>query len=64
MKRKTTSEFIVELSRINPNIEVLGQYQGAYAKVQCRCKKSNHIWMAVPHNILTKRSGCPNCSHK
>ena len=63
MKRKTTSEFIVELSRINSNIEVLGQYQGAYAKVQCRCKKCNHIWMAVPNNILTKRSGCPNCSH-
>lgn len=62
MRRKTTSEFIVELSNINPNIEVLGQYEGAYTPVQCRCIKCKHIWMAVPHNILTK-SGCPNCSH-
>ena len=62
MRRKTTSEFIIELSNINPNIEVLGQYEGAYTPVQCRCIKCNHVWMAVPHNILTK-SGCPNCSH-
>lgn len=62
MRRKTTSEFIADLSIINPNIEVLGQYEGSYAPLRCRCIKCNHVWLAVPHNILTK-SGCPNCSH-
>lgn len=62
-KKKTShSDFIEKLSKIRPEVEVLGQYDGAYKPIKCRCKICNHIWMAVPHNMLT-RSGCPNCSH-
>lgn len=62
-KRKTThEEFVINLSKIRPTIEVLGVYDGAYTPVKCRCKVCNNIWMPVPHDILT-RSGCPECSH-
>ncbi len=61
-KRTSHDDFVSKLFKINPTIEVLGRYGGAYTPIECKCKICNSLWMAIPHNILT-RSGCPNCSH-
>ncbi len=63
IKKKTTHEdFIINLSKIRPSIEVLGVYNGAYTPIKCRCKVCNNVWYPRPHDILT-RSSCPECSH-
>lgn len=62
-RKKTTERFKKELYKINPNIEVLGEYTKTHKKIQCRCKKCGHQWSASPANLLRKR-GCPDCSKK
>ena len=44
MRKKNHEEFVKELEQLNPNIEVLGEYQGAYVKIWFRCKKDNFEW--------------------
>lgn len=61
-KKKTEIQFIEEMHKINPSIEIHGGYNGAYTPVKCECKKCGHIWNAIPHYILMG-SGCPICAH-
>ena len=62
MKKLNQEEFISKLTKINPSIHVIGEYDGSYVPVECSCKKCGYSWNPVPHNILSG-SGCPNCSH-
>lgn len=62
-KKKTHEEYINEVTRKNPNIEVIGIYQGTDTAILHKCKLDNHEWMATPHNIL-RGSGCPKCAIK
>lgn len=59
---KTQDEFIHQLSLINPDIEVLGEYISTHKKIKCKCKKDNTIWYGVPANLLNSSAGCPTCS--
>lgn len=59
MKKKTTEEFKKQMQVINPDIEIVGEYQGNKIKIACKCKKCNHEWEARPDNLL--RWGCPKC---
>lgn len=56
---KTTSQFIEELSEINPNIEVLGEYEASKKKIACKCKICGYEWSAVANSLL-HGYGCPN----
>ena len=60
MKRKTQKEFEKELYRINPNIQILGEYISSKVKIHCKCKKDNYKWDAIPSNLL-RAEGCPKC---
>ena len=60
---KTYEQFITELYRINPNIEVDGPYINNQTKIKCKCKICGHEWEAAPHNLL-RGSGCPKCAGK
>ena len=57
---KTNEQFIQEASIKNPNIEILGTYQGCKIKILCRCKICGNEWLVTPTNILSGK-GCPNC---
>ena len=61
--KKTTEEYIQEVAKLNPDIEVIGQYIGAKTKILHRCKIDNHEWMATPSNIL-QGTGCPECKKR
>lgn len=62
-KRKTTEQFKEEMFKVNPNIEVLGEYTGSRGKVSVRDKTCNHEWnSSTPHDLL-RGHGCPECSH-
>ena len=60
-RRKTTEVFIQELSVINPDIEVLGEYEKSNKKIKCRCTVCGHIWSAVPTSLL-QGHGCSKCA--
>ena len=60
--KKNTEQFIKELKKINPNIDVIGEYKGANIEIECKCKKCNTIWYPKPHKLLLGR-GCPECAH-
>ncbi len=58
---KTTDDFKEEISYINPNIEIIGEYSGSEYPVKCRCKICNHIWSPIGRS-LKNGQGCPSCS--
>lgn len=62
-RSKTTEQFIKELYKINPNIEVIGKYANNKTKIEIRCKLHNHIWEAQPSNLLNG-TGCPICGEE
>ena len=60
-KKKTTEEFVEELSHINDKIEVVGKYKGAHEKIDCKCLICGLGWSVAPHSLL-KGQGCPKCA--
>ena len=60
-KRKTQEEFINDMLQKNPNIEILGQYEGLNYPIECKCKVCGNIWSPKANNIYNQNSGCLNC---
>lgn len=61
--RKNTEEYVNEVSIINPNIDVLGDYLNSLTPILHKCKIDGHEWFAEPANILSGR-GCPECKRR
>ena len=61
--RKTHDEFVLELSCVNPEVEVLGQYYTALTKVLLKCRICGNQWEAKPSALL-HGSGCPECAKR
>lgn len=59
-KKRTHAEYIEQVSKINPNIEVLGEYINSNTKISHRCIKHDYVWDTMPISIL-KGHGCPLC---
>ena len=60
-RKKTHEEFVEELRKVNPYIEVIGTYKGTHEKIKCRCLKCGHIWSSVAGQLL-RGSICPECN--
>lgn len=64
-KRKTTEEFKKDLQKVNPNIEVIGEYINRDTPIQCHCLVCGHgangEWANRPSNMIGKKQGCPRC---
>lgn len=56
-------QFIEQLSKINPDVEVIGKYKNKNTKVLCRCKVCQHEWNVLPSKLL-RGQHCPNCANK
>lgn len=59
-QRKTHEQYVAELAVINPDIEIIGQYNGTDTPTLHRCKIDGCEWLARPANILSG-CGCPQC---
>lgn len=59
----THEEFVNKLSKINPDIEVVGKYIGSKIKIEFKCKKCGNLWMAAPEMVSGNGSGCPACAY-
>lgn len=59
--KKTHDAYVKELSKINPNIEVIGNYINNKVKILHRCKIDGYKWEVSPSSLLSG-NGCPVCS--
>lgn len=62
--RKTTEDIINEMSLINPNIEIIGEYKGSHHPIKCRCKLDGKVWESLVCNLLNQSATCPECAVK
>lgn len=56
----THEMYINKISSINPNIDIIGRFQGTRKKIDCKCKICNHVWSTSAY-VLYKH-GCPACA--
>lgn len=61
MVKKTHEDFVEELLKVNPNIEVTGRYQNNFTPIEFRCKKCGNIWSDPPKILLFSHKTCPAC---
>ena len=59
-KRKTHTEQVAAINKVNPDVEVLGEITGDHKKVLCHCKICSHKWEVTPNSLKIGR-GCPRC---
>ena len=61
-RRKTQSEFELDLKKVSPNIRVSGNYLTCKDKIKCKCVIHNNEWESYPSNLLNGSAGCPMCA--
>lgn len=62
-RRISTTEFKQQLSEINPNLVVIGEYNGSMRKTLVECKKCKYRWEPTPQMLLKLKTGCPKCAN-
>lgn len=68
-KAYTEQDFLEDLNKLNPTIELLETYKNLTTKTAFRCKVCGNVWKVspnslVPQNPNKKPTGCPVCSRK
>lgn len=59
---KSQKEYEDDLSKINPNIKVVGQYTGSHNYIECECLIDGYHWESIACNLLNGSAGCPKCN--
>jgi hypothetical protein len=59
--KRTHEEYVKDVSLINPDIEVIGEYVNATTPVLHKCKMDGYEWLTTPCVILMG-CGCPQCN--
>ena len=59
-KKKTHEEYVKEVAKINPNIEVIESYISNKIKILHRCKIDGYEWLVDPSHVL-RGQNCPRC---
>lgn len=57
---RTHEEFVDIMSKINPQIQIIGTYVRNKVKVKSKCLICGHEWNTLPSNLL-QGFGCPKC---
>ena len=60
MEQKARTDII----NVNPDIEVIGKYQGMGKPIIVKCKKCGNTWSPIVNNLIRSASHCPECSRK
>ena len=58
---RTHDEYVVDLSNVNKNIEVIEEFVGVNKPILHRCLKCSYEWKAKPSQVLLG-TGCPRCA--
>lgn len=54
--------FLERLKEFNPNLELIGEYENATARVMVRCKIHGDEFLGTPTRLLTYKHPCPSCN--
>lgn len=60
-QRKSHSDFLDELKKLNKNLIPLEEYSGSHTPIKFQCNVCGNIWKTAPNVILFSNSGCPQC---
>lgn len=63
-RRKSHEQFVSELKKINPNIEVVGRYETSSSHISVKCRQCGHEWSPIAASIVNTGQGCPICARK
>lgn len=58
---RTKLDFVNKLYKINPNIEVIGEYTQCKNKIECVCKIHNETFFSTPDHLIQGETGCKKC---
>ncbi|MDD4804632.1 MAG: zinc-ribbon domain-containing protein [Candidatus Pacebacteria bacterium] len=59
-RRLTPDIFKEKFYKIHKNIKLLSEFMSHDTKVKCQCLIDNHVWYAMPSNLLQGK-GCSKC---
>ena len=59
--KKKHEKFVEELSKVNPNLIVLGEYYNSKQMIEYRCSICGQISRSSPGKLLRNESGCHFC---
>ena len=59
---KSTEQFIKDLEKANPSLELVGEYKGSHNEVNYKCKICNRISKGVADKLLQRELGCRFCN--
>lgn len=62
-RKKTHEEYVAQVAKINPNIEVIGTFVNSRVKILHKCRIDGYEWMVDPNHIVAG-TGCPLCAGK
>ena len=62
-RRKSHDNYVRDVYKLNPNIEVVGTYINSTTKITHKCLIDGYEWDALPNNILAGKK-CPVCTHQ
>lgn len=61
IQRRTHTQFLEDLKKVNPDIELIDKYINNHTRVHFRCAVCNRVWKTVPNSVLSGH-GCPSCA--
>ncbi len=59
-RMRSQDDFLAEVEKVNPNIEVLSNYKGINKKIICKCRKCGYEYQTTPQQVL-KGKKCRKC---
>lgn len=62
--KKTHEKYVTELSELNPNIKVIGEYKNAKTNILHYCLVHDEYFETSPTNLLQGKTGCYFCSNE
>lgn len=51
-RKKTYEEYVAQVAKINPNIEVIGTFVNSRVKILHKCRIDGYEWMVDPNHIV------------
>ena len=59
---KKHEEFVEQLKKKKPNIEILGKYTKIKERIEVSCLVCGHVWSPTADNLLHSDANCPLCA--
>ena len=53
--------FLDRVKKLQPEIEIIGNYNSSNSKIQCKCNKCGYMWSPSAGSLLNG-TGCPRCA--